>query len=69
MANKSQRTWYVSFELPWGKRKRARATETFRSELEAQEIRESEIGRHAKCQRGHAQPASAEKDDRPNADA
>ena len=38
MANKSQRTWYVSFELPWGKRKRAGATETFRSELEAKKF-------------------------------
>jgi len=38
MANKSQDTWYVSFELPRGNRLRARATETFRSELEAKKF-------------------------------
>jgi hypothetical protein len=47
----------------------ARVTETFSNEQRGQEICESEIGRHAKCQRGHAQSSSAEKDDRPNADA
>jgi hypothetical protein len=38
MANKSQGTWYVSFELPRGtrrKRSHARAAETFPNELEA----------------------------------
>ena len=35
MANKSQGTWYVSFELPRGKRTLARATETFPNEQEA----------------------------------
>ena len=40
MANKSQGSWYVSFELPRGKRTHARATETFRSELEAKNLRE-----------------------------
>jgi hypothetical protein len=38
MANKSQDTWYVSFELPRGNRKHARATETFRSEVEAKKF-------------------------------
>jgi hypothetical protein len=38
MAKKSQGSWYVSFELPREKRRRARATETFRSELEAKEF-------------------------------
>jgi hypothetical protein len=34
-ANKSQGTWYVSFELPRGKRNHARMTETFTNEREA----------------------------------
>jgi len=44
MANKSQGTWYVSFELPRDKRRRrARATETFRSELEAKEFARAKL--------------------------
>jgi hypothetical protein len=43
MANKSQGTWYVSFELPRGKRKNARATETFRSELEAKKFARAKL--------------------------
>ena len=43
MANKSQGTWYVSFELPQGKRKHARATETFRSELEAKKFARAKL--------------------------
>jgi hypothetical protein len=42
MANKSQGTWYVSFELPRRKRPNrahARATETFPNELEAKKLR------------------------------
>jgi hypothetical protein len=35
MANKSQGSWYVSFERPRGKRTLARATETFPNEQEA----------------------------------
>ena len=70
MANKSRGTWYVSFELPWGKRGRhARATETFPNEREGQEIRESEVGPNPTCQCGHAQSSSAETDDRLSADA
>jgi len=38
MANKSQGTWYVSFELPRGKRTLARATETFPNEREAKKF-------------------------------
>src|ERR1700738_4808600 len=38
MANKSQGTLYVSFELPWGKRNHARATETFQNEREAKQF-------------------------------
>jgi hypothetical protein len=44
MANKSQGTWYVSFELlPRGKRKLARTTETFRSELEAKKFARAKL--------------------------
>jgi hypothetical protein len=43
MANKSKGTWYVSFELPRGKRKHARATETFRSELEAKKFARAKL--------------------------
>jgi hypothetical protein len=38
MANKSRGTWYVSFELPRGKRVLARATETFPNEREAKKF-------------------------------
>ena len=69
MANKSRGMWYVSFELPRGKRALARATETFPNEREAKTIRESEISRHAQRHRGHAQSSSAETDDRRKADA
>ena len=43
MANKSQGTWYVSFELPRGNRKHARATETFRSELEGKKFARAKL--------------------------
>jgi hypothetical protein len=43
MANKSKGSWYVSFELPRGKRKQARATETFRSELEAKKFARAKL--------------------------
>jgi hypothetical protein len=35
MANRSQGKWYVSFELPRGRRALARATETFPNERDA----------------------------------
>jgi hypothetical protein len=38
MANKSQGTWYVSFERPRGKRTLLRATETFPNEREAKQF-------------------------------
>lgn len=43
MANKSQGTWYVSFELPRGKRKRVRATKTFPSELDAKKFARAKL--------------------------
>ena len=68
MANKSQGTWYVSF-VATGKAKARKGDQNVSERARGQEIRESEIGRHAKCQRGHTQSSSAEKDDRRNADA
>jgi hypothetical protein len=43
MAYKSQGTWYVSFELPRGKRTLARATETFPNELEARKFARAKL--------------------------
>jgi hypothetical protein len=43
MANKSQGTWCVSFELRRGKRAHIRATETFRSEVEAKKFGEAKL--------------------------
>jgi hypothetical protein len=43
MANKSQGTWYVSFELPRGKRTLARATETFPNEREAKKFARAKL--------------------------
>ena len=43
MANKSQGTWYVAFELPRGKRALARATETFPNEREAKEFARAKL--------------------------
>ena len=44
MANKSRGTWYVSFELPRGKRALARATETFPNEREAEKFARAKLG-------------------------
>jgi hypothetical protein len=44
MANKSQGTWYVSFELPRGKRAQTkRATETFPNEREAKKFARAKL--------------------------
>ena len=43
MANKSRGTWYVSFELPRGKRKRVRATKTFPNEREAKKFARAKL--------------------------
>jgi hypothetical protein len=43
MAKKSQGTWYVSFELPPGKRALTRATETFPSEREAKKFARAKL--------------------------
>jgi molybdopterin biosynthesis enzyme len=43
MANKSRGTWYVSFELPPGRRMVARATETFPNEREAKQFARAKL--------------------------
>ena len=43
MANKSHGTWYVSFDLPRGRRTLIRATETFRSEREAKQFARAKL--------------------------
>jgi hypothetical protein len=43
MANKSQGTWYVSFELPPGKRAHARVTETFPNERKAKNFARAKL--------------------------
>jgi hypothetical protein len=43
MADKSQGPWYVSFELPPGKRAQVRATETFPNEREAKKFARAKL--------------------------
>jgi hypothetical protein len=43
MADKSEGSWYVSFERPRGKRTWARATETFPNEREAKEFARAKL--------------------------
>ena len=43
MAGKSKGTWYVSFELPPGKRGHARVTETFPNEFEAKKFARAKL--------------------------
>jgi len=43
MTYKSRGTWYVAFELRRGKRAHSRATEIFRSELEAKEFARAKL--------------------------
>jgi hypothetical protein len=43
MANKSQGTWYVSFDLPRGRREHSRATETFPNEREAKNFARAKL--------------------------
>ena len=57
MANKSQGTWYVSFELPpRGKRKHARATETFHSELIAKKFARAKLAETLNVSAGTLNP-------------
>jgi hypothetical protein len=54
MANKSKGTWYVSFELPRGKRKRVRATETFPNEREAKKFARAKLVDTPNVSRAHS---------------
>jgi hypothetical protein len=56
MANKSQATWYVSFERRRGKREHARATETFRSEVEAKKFARAKLTETQKVSAGTLNP-------------
>ena len=56
MANKSRGTWYVSFELPRGKRVLARATETFPNEREAKKFATAKLVDSPKVSAGTLNP-------------
>ena len=57
MANKSQGTWYVSFELlPRDKRKYARATKTFHSELAAKKFARAKLAETLNVSAGTLNP-------------
>jgi hypothetical protein len=43
MANKSRGAWYVSFDLPRGRRMLTRATETFPNEQEAKQFARAKV--------------------------
>jgi hypothetical protein len=43
MANKSRGTWYVSFNLPRGRKTPTRATETFPNEREAKNFARAKV--------------------------
>jgi hypothetical protein len=56
MANKSQATWYVSFDLARGKRAQARATETFPNEREAKKFARARLVYTLKVSAGTLNP-------------
>jgi hypothetical protein len=57
MTNKSQGTWYVSFEVPRGTRKKhARATETFHSELKAKKFARAKLAEALNVSAGTLNP-------------
>jgi hypothetical protein len=56
MANKSRGTWYVSFELRRRKRAHTRATETFRSELEAKKFARAKLAETQNVSAGTLNP-------------
>jgi len=55
MANKSRRTWYVSFDLP-AKRRHPRATETFRNEREAKKFARAKLAEAKNVSAGTLNP-------------
>ena len=56
MANKSQGTWYVSFEVPRGRRAHARATETFKNEREAKKFARAKLAETQNVSAGTLNP-------------
>jgi hypothetical protein len=56
MANKSRGTWYVSFGLPWAKRRHARATETFPNEREAKKFARAKLAEAQNVSAGTLNP-------------
>ena len=56
MASKSPATWYVSFELPRGKRAHVRATETFPNEREAKKFARAKLVYTLKVSAGTLNP-------------
>ena len=57
MANRSQDTWYVSFELPPAvKRGHGRATETFRNEREAKKFARAKLAEAQNVSAGTLNP-------------
>jgi hypothetical protein len=56
MANKSRGTWYVSFDLPWAKRRHPRATETFRNEREAKKFARAKLAEAKNVNAGTLNP-------------
>ena len=49
-------TWYVSFELPRGKRKRVRATKTFPNEREAKKFASAKLAENPSVCAGTLNP-------------
>jgi len=56
MASKSQGKWYVSFEVPRGKRSHSRATETFRGEREAKKFARAKLAENQSVSAGTLNP-------------
>jgi hypothetical protein len=56
MANKSEDTWYVSFDVRGRKRERARATETFPTEREAKKFARAKLVDTLKVNAGTLNP-------------
>jgi hypothetical protein len=56
MADKSRGTWYVSFDLPHGKRAQSRWTETFPTEREAKNFARAKLVETPKVTAGTLNP-------------
>ena len=56
MAKKSQGTWYVSFDLPWAKRRHPRGTERFPNEREAKKFARAKLAEAKNVSAGTLNP-------------